>query len=175
MGRGEDLASWGLVLSVTWEPSAWEEPNWEALLPSWEIAPSVRGYCLPGNYLSESYCFGKHVKHYVWLSTRLLGLPGVCLAGRHHSLPGKECCLLGKMEGCLPWRPCSLPEEEHCLPRRLEGCLPGRLCYLPGKEHWLLGKPACLLPKGLLDCLPVSLTLYGEKPQWPESPACLLP
>ena len=32
LGKGEGLASWELVLVVTWEPLAWEEPDWEALL-----------------------------------------------------------------------------------------------------------------------------------------------
>ena len=91
----EGLASWELALLVTWE-----KPDWDALLSSWEIALSARGYCLPGNCLPESCCLGKHVGPSAWLST---WLPGVCLPGRPCSLPGKECC--------LPGRPHSLPER----------------------------------------------------------------
>ena len=60
LGRGEALAFWELALPVTWEALAWEEPNWEASLSDLEIALSAKGYYLPGNYLPESYCFGKH-------------------------------------------------------------------------------------------------------------------
>ena len=32
IGKGEGLASWGLVLLVTWDTLAWDVPGWEALL-----------------------------------------------------------------------------------------------------------------------------------------------
>ena len=69
LGKVEGLASWELALLVAWGTLAWEEPDWEALLSSWELALSAKGYCLPGNSLPESCCFGKHAEPLVWLST----------------------------------------------------------------------------------------------------------
>ena len=100
------------------------------------------------------------------------------LPGRSHSLPVKECYLLGKHGNCLPGRYHS--GKEHCLLGRTGNCLPGRAHsllvrvlstgeawglpgrYHSGEEHSLPGRTGNCLPERVHSLLEKECCLPGE-------------
>ena len=141
--RGEALASWELMLLVNWEPLAWEEPDWEALLSGWEIALSARGVLpawelpawellfweackalsLAEHLTARAACLGD-LTLCLGKSTVCQGSQGVACLGDHILCPRKDTVYWGGL-GLACLGDYSLPEKKHCLP----------------------GKPACLLPE----------------------------
>ena len=147
LGKGEALASWELVLLVTWEPLALEEPDWEALLSGWEIALSTRGVLPAWELPAWEWLF--------WEVCKALSLPEHPSARAAWGLPAWETslsawekALSARDAGVLPaWETVFSAWERLLSAGRPGGCLPGRLHSLPEKEHCLMGKPACLLPE----------------------------